>query len=446
MKLRRLKPLARFLRDELTDDHWAPLPDPRQARGVRFRWLGLLNLLTLGMLVNARTLRHVERLTRYLAVPSAFGLRGAPSDTCLFETIGRLIPEQLRAVLRRQVWRLHRSKRMEVRPEIGLSLVAIDGKVLGTDRSCKNPSSTRMRVGRGQDGRAQKRVVKKDRENWNVADIKPNAQGEVFLVKVLRAVHVGSVTKPILDQVVIPAGRGEATTLLSFLSDLVRAYGSLLECLSLDAAFGTPRMLSTFAGYGIRYIVALKGNAGHLYHRLHRLMGGDGEAPPPGGWDRVTEETRNGQRIRRAFARRFERGDDLEGDFQQVWRQRTVVTRKATGEILSVDDRLWITNLPPGRLSADQAMAALRAHWGVENDANWTLDAQWGEDSRTWVHKGRARESLGLLRAIAYNLVRVLRHRVLDRPKVGHLSYHELFERIFLALVTPAVLPTVGDT
>lgn len=91
-------------------------------------------------------------------------------------------------------------------------------------------------------------------------------------------------------------------------------------------------------------------------------------------------------------------------------------------------------------------MAAIRAHWGVENDANWTLDAVWGEDTRTWVHKGRARESLGLLRAIAYNLVRVLRHRVLQAPKTGHIPNDELFERIHLALVTPAVLPTVGAT
>ncbi len=446
MKRRKLEPLARFLRDELTDDHWEPLPDPRGARGVRYRWLGLLNLLTLGMLVNAQTLRHVERLTRYLAVPSAFGLRGEPSDTCLFDTVCRLVPAQLREVLHRQVLRLHRSKRMEVLPEIGISLVAIDGKVLGTDRTRKNPSSTRMAVGRGKDGRAHKRTMKKGGENWHVADVKPNARGEVFLVKALRAVHVGSATKPILDQIVLPEGRGESTSLVDFYLDLCKVYGRILECVSLDAAYCTQRVLNAFAVFRVSYIIALKGNAGNVCWRLRKTMGGEGEAPPSGGWDRVTEETRNGHRIRRSFARRFERGDYMEGDFQQVWRQRTVITHKATGEVLSVDDRLWISSLPPNRLSVEQSMAAIRAHWAIENDANWTLDAQWGEDSRTWVHKGTARDSLGLLRAMAYNLVRVLRHRVLDRPKKGNLTYHELFERIHLALVTPAVLPTAGST
>lgn len=446
MKLRKLKPLARFLRDELTEDHWKPLPDPRSARGVRYGWLGLLNVLTLGMLVNARTLRHVERLTRYLAIPSAFGIRGSPSDTCLFETVCRLVPASLRDVLRQQVLRFHCSKRMEPLPEIGLSLVAIDGKVLGTDRTQKNPSSTRMRVGRRKDGRARKHVVKKGRENWNVADIRPNAQGEVFLVKVLRAVHVGSAAKPILDQKVIPAGRGEATTFLAFLHELISSYGRIIQCVSLDAAFATQKILGVFAVFSIPYILALKGNAGHVYHRLRGVMGGLGDAPPKGGWDHQTEETRNGRRIRRAFARRFENGDYLEGDFRQVWRQRTVITCKRTGEVLSVDDRLWITSLAPARLTVSQSMAAIRAHWGVENDANWTLDAQWGEDTRTWVHKGHARESLGLLRAIAYNLVRVLRHRVLQPPRKGHIPYCELFERISLALVTPAVVPTVGHT
>lgn len=287
--------------------------------------------------------------------------------------------------------------------------------------------------------------MKKAGENWNVADVKPNASGEVFLVKVLRAVHVGSATKPILDQMVIPAGRGESTTILSFLRDLFTVYGRIVECVSLDAAYGTQRVLNTFAVLGVRYILALKGNAGHLYRRLRKHMG-DGEAPPPGGWDRLTEETRNGMRITRAFARRFQRGDYLEGDFQQVWRLRTVLTRKSTGEVLSIDDRLWISSLPPRRLTVDQSMAAIRAHWGVENDANWTLDAQWGEDTRTWVHKGHSRESLGLLRAMAYNLVRVLRHRVLQGPGAGHIPYDELFERIHLALVTSAVLPAPGAT
>ncbi|MBK8181079.1 MAG: ISAs1 family transposase [Planctomycetes bacterium] len=288
--------------------------------------------------------------------------------------------------------------------------------------------------------------MKKGGENWNVADVKPGANGEVFLVKALRAVHVGSATKPILDQMVIPEGRGESTTVLGFYRDLCKVYGRIVECVSLDAAYCTQRVLNAFAVLNVAYIIALKGNAGHVYHRLRKIMGGDGEAPPTGGWDRVTDETRNGRQIRRSFARRFERGDYMEGDFQQVWRQRTVITRKATGELLSVDDRLWITSLPSKRLTVDQSMAAIRAHWGVENDANWTLDAQWGEDSRTWVHKGVARESLGLLRAMAYNLVRVLRHRVLDGPKKGHLSYDELFERIRLALVTPAVIPAAGAT
>lgn len=446
MKRRKVEPLARFLRDELTEDHWEALPDPRDARGVRYGWRGLLNVLTLGMLVNAQTLRHVERLTRYLGVPSAFGLRGKPSDTCLFDAVCRLVPEQLRAVLRAQVLRLHRSKRMEVLPEIGISLVAIDGKVLGTDRTQKNPSSTRMRVGLRKDGRARKRAMKVRGENWNVADIKPDANGEVFLVKALRAVHVGSATKPVLDQILIPAGRGESTTILPFFFELCRTYSTIVECVSLDAAYCTQRVLNTFAVLYTPYIIALKGNAGALYYRLRGRMGGDGEAPPPGGWDRVTEETRGGKRIQRCFARRFQNGDYLEGGFKQIWRQRTVIRHKVSGEILSTDDRLWISSLSPKRLTVEQSMAAIRAHWGIENDANWTFDACWGEDTRTWVHKGSARESLGLLRAMAYNLVRVLRHRVLDAPKTGHIPYDELFERIQLALVMPAVLPTVGDT
>ncbi len=61
MKRRTLNPLARFLRDNLTPERWATVEDPRKPRGVRYKLVGLLNLLVLGLTVGSRTLLDVER-------------------------------------------------------------------------------------------------------------------------------------------------------------------------------------------------------------------------------------------------------------------------------------------------------------------------------------------------------------------------------------------------
>lgn len=409
--------------------------------------MGLLNLVMLGLCVSARTLRDVEHLGRQMTVGRAFGLGGTPSDTTLDVVIRRLTVPSLRNAMRGLVKGLHRSKRMEVDPAIGISLVAIDGKCLGADRVRKHPSSTAMtpapRVKGAKRSAKGAKTVSSGQENWSVPDMPPGPDGQVHLVKALRAVHVASAVKPALDQFVLPEGRGEAPFLLQFVGDLLRAYGrAIVECISIDAGFFSKDNLYSLAVMGVPYIVAVKGNAGNLSPFLRRKMGGSDEGPPPGGWSVVTEERRNGALHRRRFARLIEPGDPWSGDYTQIWRVRATTTRDGT--VTAVDDRLFISNLPPKRLTDAQCLAAVRAHWGIENDSNWSLDVAWGEDTYTWVKMDVARETLGLLRLIAYNLVRVLRHRVLKGPPKGHIPYRELFERVRDALVSPAVVLTAG--
>ncbi len=101
----------------------------------------------------------------------------------------------------------------------------------------------------------------------------------------------------------------------------------------------------------------------------------------------------------------------MEGDYRQVWRQRTTIVK--AGKPPVIDDRLFITSLPINRLTPAQCMAAIRAHWGIENDCFWTLDTQWNEGHPGLGQARLGRESLAVLRLIAYNLVRIVRHRVL---------------------------------
>ena len=467
MKRRTLNPLARFMRDNLTPERWASVKDPRKPRGVRYKLVGLLNLLVLGLTVGSRTLRDVERLGTKLAVGRAFGLRGSPTDTTLYNLVRGLSPSDLTSVLVEQVKELWLSKRMQVDPAIGISLVAIDGKCLGADRELKHPESTAMTVPRRtaskrRSKRNSTKVTDAKRGNLQLPDMDPGPDGKAYLVKALRAVHVASAAKVAMHQVVIPAHRGEAPMFEGFVRELIRAYGrAMVQCVSVDAGFVTIQNLMMLAVLRIPYIAALKGNAGALHRRLSMVMGQGTDAPPPGGWIAETQEVRNKAQVHRQFGRLDEQGDCMEGDYRQVWRQRTTIVKDGKPPV--VDDRLFITSLPMNRLTPAQCMAAIRAHWGIENDCFWTLDTQWDEDTRAWVKHGLGRESLAVLRLIAYNLVRIVRHRVLrdgEAPSNGEnggpLTYNltrrkarpfrEVMELLRDALVMPGILPIPGGT
>ncbi|MCB1767834.1 MAG: ISAs1 family transposase, partial [Candidatus Competibacteraceae bacterium] len=53
----------------------------------------------------------------------------------------------------------------------------------------------------------------------------------------------------------------------------------------------------------------------------------------------------------------------------------------------------------------DRFAAAVRMHWGIENQQHWVLDVQFGEDAcRT--RRDHSAENLALIRRIALNLLR----------------------------------------
>ena len=90
-----------------------------------------------------------------------------------------------------------------------------------------------------------------------------------------------------------------------------------------------------------------------------------------------------------------------------------------------------------GRLTGRRCLAAVRSRWGIENDANWTFDAIWKEDRRAWVRQGTALEALAMLRILAINEVRLLRHRVLRIGRGEHpMPYRSLLRLIRQALTT----------
>lgn len=71
--------------------------------------------------------------------------------------------------------------------------------------------------------------------------------------------------------------------------------------------------------------------------------------------------------------------------------------------ITTTDTRSYIGSLPTG--DAKQALAATRAHWGIENSLHWILDIALREDESR-LRAGHAQENFTILRKIALNLLK----------------------------------------
>ena len=84
-------------------------------------------------------------------------------------------------------------------------------------------------------------------------------------------------------------------------------------------------------------------------------------------------------------------------------------------------------------------MHCVRLHWTIEDDGLGSLEMQWHEDGGTWCTRGTALWALGVLRAMAYTLVRCIRRRNCREKRGRHAwraprPWRKLLEAAFDAL------------
>jgi len=417
--MRSRRHIARHIRRNLPINRWQHVPDPRGRQGRRYTLPPLLQLLVVGLCVAAPTTRDVENLTQDLRVKKALGLVGNPSDTTLERLIAQLPIGPLRQVLREMNHDAWRAKRYAAVPLLDMHLVAVDGKTIGCDPEHYHPEAQPQG---------------------------PGGKSGPYILRVLRACLVSATAQPVLDQMVLPADGGEPDNFLEFFEALRESYGRLgmLECVSVDAGFTSRENLHAVDAAGVGFIAGLKGNQPTLYEEALRLVGAEEELPP-WTWEDTYTEARGRRVVTRWLTRQvFPAGFHGWTAPTQIWRIRQRVETPAGG--VTWEDRFFLTNLAWDRLSARACMWAIRLHWGIENGPNWTLDMQWKEDQRAWVRQGRGLEVLGLLRSLAYNIVRLLRERALRSAANRGMAWRRLFEIIRMALTTPGILaePATG--
>lgn len=387
MKSRRIpKRLKRFLSNlGLLDTLTRVLTDPRHAKGRRWSFGYLVELLFTGALVQCPTLKEVERISEQMGqrVP----------DSTLSYTLTRLDPAPLRSVLRKGVRDMLRSKTL--RPErLPFGVIAIDGKT-----------------------------------SWagaHAGDLEAQPQDACWNLRWMRAVLTSARSRPCIDQDVIPARTNEMGHFPTFWKELVRAYTrtDLFRLVTLDAGYSAKQTAKLIDDDGFAYVLRIKGEQPTLLAEMKRILlprAGQPEAVSP--WESV-----KGKQVQRRLVRRAEiAGFDDWAHSRQAWWVQTVV-RHADGRDEVVMERWYLTNLPWNTLSARQILTVVRGHWSIENDCNWVLDVAWEEDTRAWATNAGAvathqpLRTLSWLRMLAYNVSGwLLRVRLRSRPTWSEL-------------------------
>jgi predicted transposase YbfD/YdcC len=221
----------------------------------------------------------------------------------------------------------------------------------------------------------------------------------------LRPLHLVSAwateARVTLGQVAVD-GKSNEITAIPKLLELLDLAGALVTIDAIGCQKGIAQQIRAGGG---DYVLVVKGNQEHLLADiLQTVAKGLEGALPEGAVRRSTaREEGHGRREERSCVV-IEHVDGIRD--RKAWaglttvgmcyRERTVKGQTTTEVCYFIGSR---------RMAARRYAAALRNHWGIENDQHWHLDVSFGEDaSRVENRHGAA--NLALLRKVALSLLK----------------------------------------
>lgn len=174
--------------------------------------------------------------------------------------------------------------------------------------------------------------------------------------------------------------------------------------ITIDAAGAQKKIVEEIRDLGGDYVIALKGNQGHLHDEAQNFFEQARECQYEGCDCAVAKAIEKGHgRIeeREVVVTSLLDWLDCRAEWRDLKTLIEITTQREVKGKTSMERRYYISSLA---MTAEKAMNIIRSHWGIENNLHWTMDVTFREDDCT-VSTGNAAENFALFRRMAQSVL-----------------------------------------
>lgn len=335
-------------------EHFSSLDDPRAQHSIEHLLLDIVLITICGVICGADTWVEIENygiakqewLETFLELPN-----GIPSHDTFERLFARLRPEQLHQCFLNWVQAVFNITDGQ--------LINLDGKTL-----------------RGSYDRGGK-------------------QGMIHMVSAW-----ASQNRLVLGQRKVNEKSNEITAI----PELLRILDLNGAVVSIDAMGCQTEIAAQIVAQQGDYVLALKGNQGDLHQDVQQLFD---HAHRQNFRDIEHDfyETQEQGHGRQELRRYWVMGNTEYLIGAEKWAKLTTIgcveSQRQVGDKVTIEMRYYLLSLP---LEATQFAAAVRGHWGIENQLHWILDVGFRED-QSRATQGYCAENLAVIRHLAVNLI-----------------------------------------
>ncbi len=225
----------------------------------------------------------------------------------------------------------------------------------------------------------------------------------------------------VLGQEAVSDKSNEITAIPELVARLGANGGLKGSIVTIDAIATNAAIAAAIRDVGADYLLAVKANQPTLRADIEAVFN---DFPPAAGDVDIDVDKGHG-RIEQREVAVVREVDWLKGDRRFPGELRlpgaaTIIRVQSSAELKDRtrdETRFYISS---ATLAAEQAAAAVRGHWGIENRLHWVLDVDFKED-QSRLRKGHGAKNMAVVRHFALNIVRSARdkHSIRLRRKLA---------------------------
>ena len=425
MDIREKRRIAGMLAKRLPDLGLEEVEDRRRGSGIDWPLPTIMRTVIVGLCCGCKSLAELEELTRNME-PAMRRLLKIPRrlpDTTARDALVRQLPYEIRKPIRQMAYDALRRKCL---PPEGLPfhVAAMDGKGSATP-SWDHHYAQQKTYDDGQ-----------------------QAHG---LIRTVSVALVSTEAKLVLETVPIPAETNEMGIFPVAFAAVLKKFRNSVRLFTYDAGVTSAENCRGVVDEGKDYLFRIKDDRWLVTQEAKRLLGSVPKQKAAAHTEDVLSKgARCGSLARSVHRYVFLRPvtavpgfwTDLPGLKALV---RVLSEVEENGQVVSSEDRYYISSLAEDRLEGWQWLALVRNHWAVENNCHWTFDAIFQEDDHLWIEAdARGAVVMTLLRRIAYNLLSYYRSVTLRSEEKRTTPWRRLMSWVYATVVGASDLQLTG--